>query len=165
MPSEPPAWDRCFVDANILYYHFVETPPLSEPCTSFLERAAKGEMVACASVHVLSEAVHKIMLAEVAAKFGLNRAGLVNWLQNHRGRIAELTEFRQAAAELVSMNLALLPTDAALLEEAAELSVQLRLLTNDATVVALMKRHELHNLATNDDDFDDVPSLTIWKPR
>jgi predicted nucleic acid-binding protein len=105
------------------------------------------------------------MLAEVAAKFGLNRAGLVNWLQNHRDRIAELTEFRQAAAELVRMNLRLLPTDTALLEEAAEVSAQLRLLTNDATVVALMKRHELHNLATNDDDFDNIANPTVWKPR
>ncbi len=63
------------------------------------------------------------------------------------------------------MNLRLLPTDAALLEEAAEVSAQLRLLTNDATIVALMKRHELHNLATNDDDFDNIANLTVWKPR
>lgn len=165
MPSQPPAWDKCFVDANILYYHFVETPPLSEPCSSFLERATQREIVAYASVHILSEAVHKIMLAEAAAKFGLNRAGLVNWLQNHRDRIGELTEFRQAAAELVDMNLTLLPTDASLLEEAAELCAQLSLLTNDATIVALMKRHELKNLATNDDDFDNVPNITTWKPR
>ena len=140
-------------------------PPLSEPCTSFLERAAKGEIMACASMHILSEAVHKIMLAEVAAKFGLNRAGIVNWLQNHRDRIPNLTEFRQAAAELVSMNLTLLPTDATLLEEAAELSARLSLLTNDASVVAVMKRHELENLATNDDDFDNIPNFTVWKPR
>jgi predicted nucleic acid-binding protein len=165
MPLEPPAWDKCFVDANILYYYFVETPPLSEPCTNFLERVAKGEIVACASIHILSEAVHKVVLAEAAANFGLNRAGLVNWLQNHRDRIAELTEFRQAAAELMRMNLRLLPTEAALLEEAAELSAQLRLLTNDATIVALMKRDELHNLATNDDDFDNIANLTVWKPR
>jgi hypothetical protein len=32
MRSEPPDCDTCFVDANILDYHFVETPPLSEPC-------------------------------------------------------------------------------------------------------------------------------------
>jgi predicted nucleic acid-binding protein len=63
------------------------------------------------------------------------------------------------------MNLRLLPTDTTLLEDAAELSAQLRLLTNDATVVALMTRHELHNLATNDDDFDNVADLAVWKPR
>ena len=31
--------------------------------------------------------------------------------------------------------------------------------------VALMRRHELTHLVTNDDDFDRVAGLTIWKPR
>jgi len=57
------------------------------------------------------------------------------------------------------------PGIAALLEEAAALSAQLGLLTNDATIVALMHRHALTNLATNDDDFDGVPGVTVWKPR
>ena len=55
--------------------------------------------------------------------------------------------------------------DQALLEEAAELSAELRLLTSDATFVALMRRHNLDNLATNDDEFDDIPNITVWKPR
>jgi predicted nucleic acid-binding protein len=38
-------------------------------------------------------------------------------------------------------------------------------LTNDASVVARIKRHGIHNLATNDDDFDNVPNLIVWKPR
>jgi predicted nucleic acid-binding protein len=38
-------------------------------------------------------------------------------------------------------------------------------LTNDATIVALMRRHGLIHLATNDDDFDRVPGLVVLKPR
>jgi predicted nucleic acid-binding protein len=45
------------------------------------------------------------------------------------------------------------------------MSAQFGLLTNDALVVALMRRHSLTNLVTNDDDFDTVPGLTVWKPR
>lgn len=45
------------------------------------------------------------------------------------------------------------------------ISIQDRLLTNDAMIVALMQRHELTHLVTNDDDFDHVPGLTVWKPR
>ena len=105
------------------------------------------------------------MLAEAVSLFGQTRAGLVNWLKRHRERITELSEFRQAASELSGMGLSLLPADAALLAEAATLSAQLGLLTNDATIVALMHRHALTNLATNDDDFDGIPGLTVWKPR
>jgi predicted nucleic acid-binding protein len=150
---------------NIFYYHFVETPALSDPCTTFLERAANGSIEVCTSSHILSEAIHKVMLAEAEAIFGRNRAGLVNWLQRHRHRITELSKFLQAADGLAAMGLLLVPTDAALLVQAAILSAQLGLLTNDALVVALMRRHALTNLATNDDDFDGIPGLTVWKPR
>jgi predicted nucleic acid-binding protein len=63
------------------------------------------------------------------------------------------------------MVLVLLPADAALIVEAATLSGQFGLLTNDALIVALMRRHGLTNLVTNDDDFDAIPGLTVWKPR
>ena len=39
------------------------------------------------------------------------------------------------------------------------------LLTNDAMIVALMRRHGVTHLVTNDNDFDRVPGLTVWKPR
>jgi predicted nucleic acid-binding protein len=165
MPLDLPDGARCFVDANIFYYHFVNTPPLSNPCATFLERAANGTIEVYTSLHVLSEAIHKVMLAEAEAKFGRNRAGLANWLQRNQQRISELSKFPQAAGGLASMALSLLPTDAALLVEAATLSAQLGLLTNDALIVALMRRHGLTNLVTNDDDFDAVPGLTVWKPR
>jgi predicted nucleic acid-binding protein len=45
------------------------------------------------------------------------------------------------------------------------LSRQHGLLTNDAVILALMRRHGLTNLVTNDDDLDAIPGLTIWKPR
>jgi predicted nucleic acid-binding protein len=156
---------RCFVDANIFYYHLVETPPLSEPCTTLLERAAIGSIEIYTSLHVLSETVHKVMVAEAERKFGRSRAGLVNWLQHNRQRIAELSEFQQAAAELDGMGLRLLPADASDLVAASLISALCGLLTNDAIIVALMRRHALADLVTNDDDFDGIPGLTVWKPR
>jgi predicted nucleic acid-binding protein len=165
MSLDLPDGDRCFVDANIFYYQFVNTPPLSNPCTTFLERAANGTIEAYTSLHILSEAVHKVMLTEAEAKFGRKRAGLVNWLQRNQHRISELSSFLQAAVSLTGMVLSVLPAAAALLVEAATSSAQLGLLTNDALVVALMRRHGPTNLVTNDDDFDAVPGLTVWKPR
>jgi len=55
--------------------------------------------------------------------------------------------------------------DGAAIAAAAEVSKQLSLLTNDALIVALMRRHGIEHLATNDDDFDGVPDVTVWKPR
>lgn len=58
-----------------------------------------------------------------------------------------------------------LPVDEQLLRDATRIAVQHGLLTNDAMIVALMQRHQLTHLVTNDNDFDRVPGLTIWKPR
>ncbi len=165
MPLGPPAGTACFIDANIFYYHYVETPPFSQASTAFLERVASGTVAGYASVHVLAEAIHKIMLAEAAATFGLNRAGLVNWLQRHGGRITKLREFRRAAGELLEMGLNLVAIDGADLQHAADLSMKMGLLTNDATTLALMRRHTISHLITNDSDFDSIPNLTIWKPK
>jgi predicted nucleic acid-binding protein len=165
MSLDLPDGNRCFVDANILYYHFIDTPPLSDPCTTFLERAASGNIQVYTSLRNLSDAVRKVMLTEAATMFGRNRAGLVNWLQRNQHRITELSFFRHATASLSKMVLPLLPADAALIEEGANVSAQFGLLTNDALIVALMRRQGLTNLVTNDDDFDAIPGLTIWKPR
>jgi len=165
MPLNMPDGAACFIDANILYYHFVETPPLSQACTLFLERVAAGAIAGYSSVHVLAEAAHKIMLAEAAASFNLNRAGLVNWLQHHRDHITRLHQFQQAVDEFLDMNLSMLIADPTILREAARLPRERGLLTNDATVLALIRRQGLSHLASNDDDFDDIPGLTVWKPR
>ncbi len=90
---------------------------------------------------------------------------MVNWLQRNGHRLSELTKFRQAAAHLPAMGLHVLPTDVSDLVAASLLSAQFGLLTNDAIVVALMRRHALSDLVTNDDDFDGIPGLNIWKPR
>jgi predicted nucleic acid-binding protein len=148
-----------------LYDHFVETPLVSEPCTAFLERAASGDLEVFTSLHVLAEAIHKVMVAEAEQAFGRTRAGLVGWLQRNSHRIAELSHFQRAATHLAAMRLHVLPADASDLVQASVLSAQCGLLTNDALVVAIMRRHSLANLVTNDDDFDDVTGLTIWKPR
>ena len=52
-----------------------------------------------------------------------------------------------------------------LLEAAADLSAQLCLLTNDALTIATMRKLGLTHLATNDDDFDQIAGITVWKPR
>src|SRR5690242_466675 len=86
MALDLPDGSACFIDANIFYYHFVETPRYSDLCTDFLARVSLGRITAFTSVHAIADAVHKIMVTEVAAHFSLNRAGLVTWLQNHPGR-------------------------------------------------------------------------------
>lgn len=165
MPVGPPDGTACFLDANIFYYHFVESGQLSERCTELLARAATGAISTYTSTHLLAEAMHMVMIAEAAARFALTRTSLVNWLQANRPRIGELSEFREAAREMAAIPVQCVPLTAAVLPRAAGIAKDLCLLTNDAITVALMRDRGLTHLATNDDDFDDIPGLQVWKPR
>jgi predicted nucleic acid-binding protein len=57
--------------------------------------------------------------------------------------------------------LTILPT---LVVEAAKISQQTGLLSNDALTVAVMQANGITKLASNDADFDRVPGLTRYGP-
>lgn len=57
------------------------------------------------------------------------------------------------------------PVTPDLLETASDFSIQCRLLTNDALTVAVMRQLKLTHLVTNDDNFDVVTGIVVWKPR
>jgi predicted nucleic acid-binding protein len=110
-----PGGTRCFVDANILYYHFVETPPFSDPCSAFLQRIVRARIQG--AERVSRRCRRNDCIAHRPSAHGWRGSGSSG------------------------------------------------LLTNDALTVALMRRKGLTHRVTNDDDFDSVANLTIWKPR
>ena len=155
----------CFVDANIICYHIVQTPPLSEECTRFLKRIERGAVQAATSAAAVAEAIHKVMLAEAIQQHKLDHRGLAHRLQRQRELIADLTEHQKVPTLLKALSMHVEPVTLDILERAAALSVQHRLLTNDAVSVAVMEKLGLSHLVTNDDNFDSVPHLISWKPR
>jgi predicted nucleic acid-binding protein len=66
---------------------------------------------------------------------------------------------------LATVPMTVLRVDVQILVEAMQLAVRNGLLTNDSAILALMRRHGLTHLASNDDDFNRIPDLTVWKPR
>lgn len=165
MPLDLADGTACFVDSNILYYALVPTPGVSEQCRAFLERASRSDLSAAVSVPVLSDAIHKVMVSEVAQLAKCDRAGIIGYLGKHPEIITRLIEYPKAMQRLSAVPLTVLPVDADLLQDASQIAVRHGLLTNDSLILALMKRHELTHLVSNDDDFDRVPGITVWKPR
>lgn len=160
-----PAGESCFVDANILGYALVELVPLTAPCRAFLDRVAAGEVIAFTSAGAVSDALFKTMVIEVTRRFVPPGGKALTFLQNHPEVIGQLTHYPAAVEGLTRLPLQLLPADWDAIRAGMRISVQQGLLTNDAMIVALMQRHQLTHLVTNDDDFDRVPGLRVWKPR
>jgi predicted nucleic acid-binding protein len=160
-----PAGESCFVDANILAYASIEFVPLTARCRSFLERVAAGEVLAFTNAGAVADALFKTMMIEVTQRFVPQGAKTLAHLQKHPEVIAQLSHYPAASEGLSKLPLPLLPVDWEVLRASTQISIEHKLLTNDAIIVALMRRHQLTHLVTNDDDFDTVPALTIWKPR
>ena len=165
MPLDIPDSERCFLDANILYFCYVEQPLVSEACRNLLKRVQNGDIIGFSDVRSLNDCVHKTMLAEVSQRFGRSRERLVGWLKQHPEALAELPMSAKVADRLPLLRLNILPNEATMLPTVVSIAQSQRLLMGDSSIVALMQIHGITHLATNDDDFDRVPGITVWKPR
>lgn len=165
MPLDLPDGAACFLDANILYYALVPTADVSAACLSLLDRVIAGRISASVCVPVLSDVIHKVMMSEAAQLAGRDRSGMVGYLGKHPDIIKRLVEYPMAMERLGAVPMDILPVDDQFLHEAGRLAVQHGLLTSDAMIVALMERHAITHLVSNDDDFDSIQSITVWKPR
>lgn len=81
--ADMPNGSMVFIDANTFVYHFTRHPQLAGACTSFLERAARDEVVALTSTHMLSEVAHRVMTIEAITMFGWPAAGIAQRLRRH----------------------------------------------------------------------------------
>ena len=114
---------------------------------------------------MVAEAIHKVMLAEAIQQHQLDHRGLAHRLQRQRELIAGLNEHRKVPALIKTLAMHVEPVTLDILERTTFLSAEHRLLTNNAVTIAIMDRLGLVHLATNDNNFDSISHLSIWKPR
>jgi predicted nucleic acid-binding protein len=156
--------DAVFIDANIFVYHFIADPDLGGVCTSLLERLERKELEGWCSPSVLLEVAHRLMTIEACTTFGWPYKGIAGRLQKHPQEVQQLGRYRQALTQIALLGLSFVLATEQHVLQAADLSCQYGLLTNDALVIALMQRQGLTHVASNDADFDLVPSITRYAP-
>jgi predicted nucleic acid-binding protein len=113
----------------------------------------------------LNDAVHKVMCSEAQARFQRPRAGLANWMKENPALVKELTLASELLSLIAALPVRMLSVDLEALVGAQRMISAHGLLASDAMIAALIERHGIIHLATNDDDFDRVPGITVWKPR
>jgi predicted nucleic acid-binding protein len=154
----------CFLDATILVYHVTGPASLGDQCTELLSRVATGGLSAVTSSAVLAEANHKVMLAEVIKRHSLAPKGLIQRIKKHQDLLDGLSEHKKITGTVAALAIGVEAVTVDLVGRAAEISPRLRLLTNDALTIAVMEKLGIAYLATNDDDFDTVPGIAVFKP-
>jgi predicted nucleic acid-binding protein len=156
--------DSLFLDANTLVYHFEPHPTLGSLCTQLLLRIEQQELIGCTSTHVLTEVAHRLMMIEASLLPGVGRTNIRKRLQQKPAVVQQLTQFRKALEEVLQGSLHVHTVAPASVVEAAKISQQTGLLSNDALIVAVMEANTLTKLASADSDFDRVPWLTRYAP-
>jgi predicted nucleic acid-binding protein len=158
-----PSGTRVYVDANIHLYSAFKHPVYGTSCRDLLIRIDEGNVYGYTSDFVLDEVLHKLMIAEVAKNYTKSVRGAVAYIKKNPEVIAQL-EVVWTEMELLGRSKFVVLENRSLFPEFVELSKKYDLMATDAVHVAIMRRHGLMNIATNDPDFERVDWLTVWKP-
>lgn len=164
MPLDIPDGSEVFVDANIFVYHFSGPTDLTESCSEFLQRIAEAKLSAHTSTLALAETLHRLMIIEASSKLHLEPKGAVRHLKTHPSDAKTLTGHLVTIEAVLAMGVKALPIEIEDVVRGNDLKKEFGLLTNDSINLAVMGRHRLKHLATNDLDFERVPGLTVWRP-
>lgn len=162
--TEIPAGASVFLDANVLIYHFAPDPVLGPACSNLLNRIRHQEIEGFTATHVLSETAYRLMAIEAIQVYDWPAPGIAQRLRKHPAEVRKLTAFRRAIQEIHRYGIRILTIPSDRIYEAAALSQQTGLLSNDALIVAMMQDHGLVNLASHDTDFDRVSGITRYAP-
>ena len=159
--ADIPAGSAVFVDANIFVYHFVSDPGFGPPCRALFDRISRGEVVGFTSSDTVSDAAHRLMTIEAADTYGWPMSGIAYRLQRHPDELKALTKYRKAIEDIPSFGVQALSVAMSEVLTAAAVSQQYGILSGDALIAAVMQRHGITQLASNDSDFDRV----LWIGR
>jgi len=161
-----PSGTRVFVDTNIFDLHYREK---SASCSAFINRIARGEVAAYVNTQVLSDLLHKLMLAGAFAKgyIATRRASSLKTLfKADRAKAAVLTEYQTQFENTLAIGLRVLRISRRILVETKSERTVHGLMTGDSLHLGNMNRHPvpLQDIVTYDGDFAHIPGLIVWEP-
>lgn len=163
--SNLPDRSRVFCDANILTYAFLGTEPLSSVCLGLLKRNAQRKIQLYTSAVQASHTIHRIMVREAILVFGLEPRKAVSYLKKYPKAVSSLTRYKQIPGELSRARIRILDVTYKDLHASKDFRDKYGLLTDDSLIIAVMRRHGLKDLASNDKDFKRVSGIRLWTPK
>ena len=161
-----PSGASVFVDTIIFDLHFRNR---SATCTAFVERIARGEISAFVNTQVLSDLLHKLMLAEAQLKgFIPHRSAkqLRDKLTDDRTIMRNLTEYQVQFENTLAIGIRVLSVTGRLLRESKKERVAHGLMVGDSLHVCNMNRCAVPicDIVTHDGDFNHVANIVVWEP-
>lgn len=159
-----PSATEVFIDANIFVYHFSGPTELTPACSVFLRRIEDRDLMGFTSLTVVAEVLHRLMIIEATEMLQVEAKRVVRYLKEHPTEVRKLTKHLAVPEKIHTMGVHILAPTLDDLLASQEFKITFGFLTNDAINLAVMKRHHLTHIATNDPDFERVGYLKVWRP-
>lgn len=153
--------DSIFIDANIFIYTFGAR---SNECKEILLKCAKGELRGYTLTSILSEVLHRLMIAEAIEKGYITTKNPVKSLRENPEIIKGLSTYSRNVEQIGKMNIKIIPLTNELIVKSSKVRRNYGLLTNDSLVITAMKDFGLSKIATNDTDFNHIKWLQVYSP-
>ena len=161
-----PSGTSVFVDTNIFDLHFRNR---SATCSVFVERIARGEISAFVNTQVLSDLLHKLMLAEAQLKGLIPRRSareLKDRLTVDRTIAGSLTDYQTQFENTLAIGIKILSVTGKLLKQSKVERSAHGLMVGDSLHLCNMNRctAHIHDIVTHDGDFKHISNIIVWEP-
>ena len=154
-----------FIDATIFLHHAFDTNPVS---VAFLNRIERTNIKAYTSALVLEEISYKIMMQSASNYLErITVRHVKKLLENPKNRgkmLSPFIDYMDYVDKLQEAGMTVIDLRGSDMRQAAYHAKDNGLITADAAHIAVMLRKSIHQIATDDSDFAEVPNITVWSP-
>lgn len=156
---------KLFIDTNIFLYAIMEHPVYGKTSKNLLENIEIGIVQGYTSVIVMNELLHKLIIGEIADKFGLKLFQVSPFIKKDVSVLTGLKSYELLDKIECIHNFEILSLTKEIFRLSRSYMTKYHLMTNDAVIAATCNKNGISYLATNDCDFDHVDFLKLWSPR
>ncbi|MFQ6120070.1 MAG: PIN domain-containing protein [Methanosarcinales archaeon] len=161
--SALPIGSEIFIDSNIFTYHLSGHEIYGEVCRNFLRRVERKEYIGYINDIVISEVMLNFLKSELFRLRRIEPSKVVREIRRDHNLI-ELVNFKVVVRLFEALDLEVISSNFGS-RKIASIMKRYKLLPNDSINIATMRKYDIHNIATNDADFERVRNIKVWKPR
>lgn len=155
-----PSNGKIFVDSNIIAYFLLKHPEYYIACKNFLKRVEDRKITAFVNNIIASEVYFIYVRAKLSEKLSISTSTVIKELK-HNPNLLEKVDLHPVNLIFQTLSLSFLNFDVTNL---GSLISNHRLLPNDALHLAAMQANKIGDIATNDQDFERIEGVKVWKP-
>lgn len=159
--------EKIYIDSNIFLYVLLRNLKYVANCKRFLIKVEEGKIKAVVSPLVIDEVAFKIIVETLKNQLKLGSNIEVLRKIDRKPALLNLSKPELLTFLFIIKNYKGLRVTSAISSTGIRLFdkiIKRNLLPRDALHLSVMEHYRIKHIATNDQHFDNIPSVNVWKP-